>query len=308
MRAAEIGLAGLSYVAGPVEPLAARCAREGLDHEILRQMSLAGLRAVAQSPENGRDALAACMGRAIAQAGVRPDEIAAICFAPPSFDWSRQAEAELVEAAAAAGFRRLPMIGVGLQGCGAIGAAVEVASGLVWRKRGPVLIALSALAQGAAGFDPRSMRLFGHGAACAMVVPGVAAYRVLGTTVASDLGLARNGIAARGAAPFQDSWQFLRAVLSELIASAESTADDIAFVCGSNVNAQALATIAMAAGIARDRVWAGGLAELGHLYSADALIALARLEASGRLWAGDRILVVGWSEWTVSGVIVEYRP
>lgn len=307
-RLPDIGLAGLSYISGPAETLDEWAGREGLAPGILRQLSQAGLKVVAGQPEDIRSVLTACMTTAVAQAGLRPGDITAICFAPPSFDWSRDAEADLFEALDRSDFRRLPVISLGLQGCGAIGAAIEVASGLVLRRGGPVLIVLSALPRGGASFDAAAMRLFSCGVACAVLVPGARPFRVLAAATTSDVALAVGNFREVETAAFQDSWHLLRAAIGDLLTAAGSEARDIAFVCGSNVNEQALMAIAMAAGVPRERVWAGGLAELGHLYSADALISLARLERSGNLRAGDRILVVGWSEWVISGTVLEYSP
>jgi 3-oxoacyl-[acyl-carrier-protein] synthase-3 len=303
----DIGLAGISYLSGPAESIDDWSARERLAPDVVRQLSQAGLRFVARQPDDARAALADCMSTAVAQAGLRPDDITAICFVPPSFEWSQGAEADLFEALAVSHFRRLPVVGVGLQGCGAIGAAIEVASGLALR-RGAVLIVLSALPRQGASVDARSMRLFSCGVACAVLIPERGTFRILATATTCDVDVALGSFRGGETAAFQDSWQLLRAAVGELMAAADSKAGDIAFVCGSNVNEQALLAIAMAAGIPRGRVWAGGLAELGHLYSADALVSLARLERSGSLRPGDRILVVGWSEWVTSGMVLEYSP
>lgn len=304
----EIGLAGIGYISGPAKSIDDWSSRAGLAPEIVRQLSQAGLRFVARQPDDGRAALADCMSAAVARAGLKPDDITAICFVPPSFAWSQDAEADVLEALAVSGFRRLPVVGVGLQGCGAIGAAIEVASGLALRRQGAVLIVFSALPRQGASFDAPSMRLFSCGVACAVLIPGRGTFRILTTATTSDVDLAIGSLRGGDAAAFQDSWQLLRAAVGELMAAAGSKARDIAFVCGSNVNQQALLAIAMAAGIPRERVWAGGLAELGHLYSADALVSLTHLERSGRLRPGDRILVVGWSEWVISGTVLEYSP
>lgn len=305
---AAIGLSGLSYVSGPTEPLGDWGVRTGLASDVLRQLSQAGLKVVARKPDDDRAALAECMSAAVAQASLRPGDIAAICFAPPSIEWARADEADLFEALAAAGFGRVPVIGIGLQGCGAIGAVLEIASGLAFRRQGAVLLVLSALPRDGAGFDARSLRLFSCGAACAVLAPDAGTFRVLATETVSDVGLALGRFQGAAAAAFQDSWHLLRAVVGELMSAANCTAGEIAHVCGSNVNQQALLAIAMAAGVPHQRVWAGGLAELGHLYSADALISLARLERSGRLHAGERVLVVGWSEWVIGGAVLEYSP
>lgn len=304
----DIGLAGISYLSGPAESVGDWSSREGLAPDVVRQLSQAGLRFVARQPDDDRAALADCMSAAVARAGLHPDDITAICFVPPSFDWSRGAEADLFEALAVSDFRRLPVVGVGLQGCGAIGAAIEVASGLALRRQGAVLIVLSALPRQGASFDARSMRLFSCGVACAVLLPGRGTFRVLATATTSDVNLALGSFRVGETAAFQESWQLLRAAVGELMSAAGSKARDIAFVCGSNVNEQALLAIAMAAGIPRERVWAGGLVELGHLYSADALVSLAHLERSDSLRPGNRILVVGWSEWVISGTVLEYSP
>lgn len=304
----NVRLAGLSYIAGPTESIEDWSAREGLAPDILRHLSQAGLRVVARQPDDARATLADCMSAAVANAGLRPADIAAVCFAPPSFHWSQDAEADLFEALAGSGFRRLPVVGIGLQRCGAIGAAIETAAGLALRRQGAVLIVLSALPREGAGFDASSMRLFSCGVACAVLAPGAGIFRVLATTTTNDVGMALGRFREAGTAAFQDSWHLLRDAVGELMAAADSKARDIAFVCGSNVNQQALLAIAMAAGIPRERVWAGGLADLGHLYSADALVSLARLERSGNLRPGDRTLVVGWSEWVISGMVLEYSP
>lgn len=307
-RLTDIGLAGISCLSGPAESIDDWSARERLAPDVVQQLSQAGLRFVARQPDDARAALADCMSTVVAQADLRPDDITAICFVPPSFEWSQGAEADLFEALAVSDFRRLPVVGVGLQGCGAIGATIEIASGLALRRQGAVLIVLSALPRQGASFDARSMRLFSCGVACAVLMPGRGTFRILATATTSDVGLALGSFRGRETAAFQDSWQLLRAAVGELMAAADSKAGDIAFVCGSNVNEQALLAIAMAAGVPRERVWAGGLAELGHLYSADALISLARLERSGSLRPGDRILAVGWSEWVISGTVLEYSP
>lgn len=301
----DIGLAGVSYVSGPCEPIGMWCEGAGLNDSVARDLACMGLGFVAREPHDRAMVLAGCMHAAVQRAGLRSTDIAAVCFAPPSFEWSRALEAELFGALAETGLQRLPVVGLGLQGCSAIGAAVETGTALALRRQGPVLLVLSALPEGGARYDAASARLFGCGAACAVIGRGLGANRLLSAAWASDAALAAASLAQSGPGAFQPGWQLLREVIAQALAEAGCEARDVSFLCGSNVNQPALAATAMAAGVPRDRIWSGGLRELGHLYSADGLIALAHLEESGRLRGGERILVAEWSDFTASAVVLE---
>ncbi|HLJ64359.1 MAG TPA: 3-oxoacyl-[acyl-carrier-protein] synthase III C-terminal domain-containing protein [Stellaceae bacterium] len=95
-------------------------------------------------------------------------------------------------------------------------------------------------------------------------------------------------------------------LISELLAKAQLSPADIAWVVPQNTHPKAWSLLARLLHIAEDRIVAPTLASAGHVIGADNLINLDALRQSGRLRSGDRLLLTmaGFGlQW--QGVILE---
>jgi 3-oxoacyl-[acyl-carrier-protein] synthase-3 len=81
-------------------------------------------------------------------------------------------------------------------------------------------------------------------------------------------------------------------LVTELLERAGTSAADIDWIVPQNLNRRAWEVLARLLGIDPARLWSPTLAEVGHVISGDNLINLAALLESGRLRAGEHVLLV----------------
>lgn len=85
---------------------------------------------------------------------------------------------------------------------------------------------------------------------------------------------------------------YLTLLITQTMARAERDVEDIAWVVPQNTNRAAWRIMPRLAGIAADRIWQPSLPENGHAISADTIVNLASLAASGRIRPGELVLLV----------------
>jgi 3-oxoacyl-[acyl-carrier-protein] synthase-3 len=86
-------------------------------------------------------------------------------------------------------------------------------------------------------------------------------------------------------------FSYMHKLTSELLAKAKLTPAEIDWVVSQNTNPKVWQIMSSLLGIGEGKVFAPTMSDVGHVISADNVINLAALEASGRLRQGDLILL-----------------
>lgn len=79
-------------------------------------------------------------------------------------------------------------------------------------------------------------------------------------------------------------------IADELLAAAGTSMSEVRWFVPQNLNRAALEVLTRLLDLTADRVWCPDVASIGHVISADNVINLASLKASGRLQRGERVL------------------
>lgn len=87
-------------------------------------------------------------------------------------------------------------------------------------------------------------------------------------------------------------FNYTHRAVTEVLARAGLEPADLAWVVPQNTNAKAWAIMARLLGIDPARVFFDSMADVGHVISGDNVVNLARLHATGRVRAGDKVLLV----------------
>ncbi|HEY3872460.1 MAG TPA: 3-oxoacyl-[acyl-carrier-protein] synthase III C-terminal domain-containing protein [Actinocrinis sp.] len=87
-------------------------------------------------------------------------------------------------------------------------------------------------------------------------------------------------------------FSFTHRVVGTALEKAGMTGADLDWVVTQNTNEKAWQILARLIGLDRDRVWAPTMPDVGHVISADNVVNLCALLASGRLAPGDRLALV----------------
>lgn len=86
-------------------------------------------------------------------------------------------------------------------------------------------------------------------------------------------------------------FNYTHRLIRETLAKAALEIDDIRWIVPQNVNRKAWQILSRLLGIDAERVYAGTIAEVGHVISGDNIVNLKRLEDEGRLCPGDHVLL-----------------
>jgi 3-oxoacyl-[acyl-carrier-protein] synthase III len=84
---------------------------------------------------------------------------------------------------------------------------------------------------------------------------------------------------------------YMHKTVSETLTRAGLLPDQVTWIVPQNTTPLAWTVLCRMLGIPPDRVWSPSLPDVGHVIAADNMINLAELQASGRLCAGDRLLL-----------------
>ena len=86
-------------------------------------------------------------------------------------------------------------------------------------------------------------------------------------------------------------FSYTHRLVTELLAKAGVAAQDLAWVVPQNTNRKAWQILSRLLGVDHERVWCPSMPDVAHVISADNMVNMAYLEASGRVRAGDRVLL-----------------
>lgn len=249
---------------------------------------------------------ATVIGDSLARAGLAPDEVGAVLFAPSRAHWSTAGEQQLFAALAEVGFSRVPVVGVGLQACSALAAQLiqSAAAGAAGR---PVLLLQDGLApSGAVRLDTERRAVFSDGVACALVTTSAGDHDILGAYHLSSPWLAMAPQLAQSGRRFREVLALTSEAAAGALAEAGLSISDVDLVACTNLNSTSFDFIADLVEADPDRVWRADLARIGHVHGCDNLIALAGAVAADRLAIGEVALLFSWSP-HVCGAVVTRR-
>lgn len=133
----------------------------------------------------------------------------------------------------------------------------------------------------------QTYNLISDGAGCCVVSDAPAGFRVLGCHAVTNGGL----VMASADETVGSFFTYAHRTINAALAKAGVGLADIAYVVPQNTNPKAWALLARLLGLPGERVWMPSIGEVGHVISADNVVNLARLEQSGRLRPGDRVLL-----------------
>jgi 3-oxoacyl-[acyl-carrier-protein] synthase-3 len=134
----------------------------------------------------------------------------------------------------------------------------------------------------------QAYNVISDGAAACTVSRGTGRFRLVAAHQITNGGLGRASDDETVGAYFA----YTHRAVQETLAKARMTPGDLAWVVTQNTVEKAWHVLARMLGIPLDRIWAPSLPDAGHVISADNIVNLAELDASGRLRPGDRILLV----------------
>jgi 3-oxoacyl-[acyl-carrier-protein] synthase-3 len=133
----------------------------------------------------------------------------------------------------------------------------------------------------------QSYALISDGAACCMVSRSRGAWKLLGCHAITNGALAYAGDDEAVGSFF--TW--MHRAITETMQRCELAIGDIAWIVPQNMNVKAWQILARLLGISYERVAFPALADVGHVISGDNVINLMRLEGSGRVKRGDKVLL-----------------
>jgi 3-oxoacyl-[acyl-carrier-protein] synthase-3 len=184
---------------------------------------------------------------------------------------------------------RAAVIGLTQQGCTGLLGSLRLAGALLatepdWTR----VLCVTADRFPSGSTYEQAYNLISDGAAACIVSREPSGFRLLGSEQITNGGLAT----ATGDQSIGSYFSYTQLLVNRTLQRCGLAAADIAWVVPQNTNAAAWQILARLLGIDHARVWLPSLPESGHAISADNIINLAALVASGRLRSGDRVLLL----------------
>lgn len=187
------------------------------------------------------------------------------------------------------GLTRAVVVGLTQQGCTTMLGALRVAKALLatepgWRR----VLCVSADRFPDGSLYEHARNLISDSAAACLVGTAPAGFRMVASHHITNGGLHRAG----NDETLGSYFAYLTLLITQTMARAGRDVEDIAWVVPQNTNRAAWRVMPRLAGFAADRIWQPSLPDNGHAISADTIVNLASLAASGRIRPGDLVLLV----------------
>jgi 3-oxoacyl-[acyl-carrier-protein] synthase-3 len=187
------------------------------------------------------------------------------------------------------GLDRAAAVGLNQQGCTSMLGALRIARALLATEPGwQRVLCVTADRFPAGAIYEQSYNLISDGAAACVVTRQPAAFRLLASHHITNGGL----VDASSDETVGTYFSYLQLLIRETFERSGLTAADLAWVVPQNTNDKAWQILARLIGVDYGRVWQPALPETGHVISADNVINLAALTASGQLQPGDKLLLL----------------
>jgi 3-oxoacyl-[acyl-carrier-protein] synthase-3 len=186
------------------------------------------------------------------------------------------------------GLHRAVVVGLSQQACTGMLGSVRLAAALLSAERDwqRVLCVTADRFPAGASYE-QAYNLISDGAAACVVgrEPAVGAFRLLTVHQITNGGLGQAGDDESVGSYFG----YMRRLMTETLARAGLTADDLDWVVTQNMNDKAWQILCRLLGIDFGKVWFPSMPDAGHVISADNIVNLEQLAAAGRLRPGMRI-------------------
>jgi 3-oxoacyl-[acyl-carrier-protein] synthase-3 len=187
------------------------------------------------------------------------------------------------------GLSRAIVVGLDQQACTGMIGALRLAAALLatepgWRR----VLCVTADRFPPDAWYEQAYNLISDGAAACLVGRGPAAFRLLTVHQITNGGLARAGDDQTVGTYFA----YTHRVVREALARVGMSPADLDWIVTQNTHTAAWQILARLLGVDRRVVWSPSTADAGHVISADVIVNLSALVASGRLRSGQRIALV----------------
>ncbi|MFA1547958.1 3-oxoacyl-[acyl-carrier-protein] synthase III C-terminal domain-containing protein [Actinomadura chokoriensis] len=304
-RPGELRLARIQVAAGKPTPISDL---PELEADAVAQLRAGGLRRVRVFDAPSWRFAADCLA-ATARGGLAGP--AGVVYATEGGSGTGDAARDVARSLEAAGLGGLPLFGAGLNLCANLGAVLTVSGSLVLA--GFAASCLAVTVDGASAGErliSGDMGIFSDAAASALVTRGPQdgpAFRILGIEHATSARLTLVSVIQQD--PLSAS-AFIKGVEAASDRLAEATGadpDDYAFVIANSYVSPAVEAMLTVLGIPMSRAYRGTAREYAHCFAADGLVSLDRLERTGLLADGDKVLLLSTSTSTWFLIALEYE-
>ena len=187
------------------------------------------------------------------------------------------------------GLDRAVVVGLNQQACTAMLGSLRLAGALLasepaWER---VLCVTADRFPDGSSYE-QAYNVISDGAAACVVSRRPAAFRLVTSHQITNGGLS----AATDDETVGTYFSYVHRLINQTVARAGLLAVDIDWIVPQNTNQKAWQILARLVGIEHERVWLPSLPDVGHVISADNVINLSSLVASGHLRAGQRLLLL----------------
>lgn len=179
------------------------------------------------------------------------------------------------------------VVGLSQQACTGMLGSIRLARSLILSEELERVLCVTADRFPPGARYEQAYNLISDGAAACIVSRKREGYRIRGCHAITNGALSRAGDNETVGMFFN----YMHRLVMETLATAKLTAAEITWVVPQNTNAKAWQILARLLGIPFERVALLSHAEVGHVISADNVINLLKLEASGRIKPGDILLL-----------------
>ena len=187
------------------------------------------------------------------------------------------------------GLDRAVVVGLNQQACTAMLGSLRLAGALLAAEPGwERVLCVTADRFPDGSIYEQAYNVISDGAAACVVSRQPAAFRLVTTHQITNGGLS----AATDDETVGTYFSYVHRLIRETVARASLRAADLDWVVPQNTNQKAWQILARLVGIEHERVWLPSLPDVGHVISADNVINLSSLVASGQLRAGQKVLLL----------------
>ena len=187
------------------------------------------------------------------------------------------------------GLDRAVVVGLNQQACTAMLGSLRLAGALLAAEPGwERVLCVTADRFPDGSIYEQAYNVISDGAAACVVSRQPAAFRLVTTHQITNGGLS----AATDDETVGTYFSYVHRLIRETVARAGLRPADLDWVVPQNTNQKAWQILARLVGIEHERVWLPSLPDVGHVISADNVINLSSLVASGQLRAGQKVLLL----------------
>jgi 3-oxoacyl-[acyl-carrier-protein] synthase-3 len=186
------------------------------------------------------------------------------------------------------GLDNAPVLGLNQQACTSMLGSLRLARALILSEpdvRKVLCVTADRFPEGA--HYEQAYNVISDGAAACLVSDQPQGYRILACHAITNGALAR----ANDDETVGSYFNYTHRLMEEILSKASLTSQDIQWVIPQNTNVNAWMILSRLLNIDIERVYFGSIGEVGHIISSDNIVNLRKLELSGQMKSGDRLLM-----------------